>query len=176
MMGNKRYRQIRRLETPSPERETNNTQIETPNAGNETLTNSNVIVQERSGDGSSENHLTEPSLISNEIQVWTQIFEQKSNHRFTKMREERDNKLETILKEISTNKSASTVTNPRSETLKCRKIQPSGSKVHKLTHQTLKIRTQKTKIIHTFRHSEMKDLSELHLDATVISNDDSEEE
>ena len=47
--------------------------------------------------GSSENQLTEHSLISNEIQVWTQMFEQKSNDRITKMREEVDKKLETNL-------------------------------------------------------------------------------
>ena len=55
----------------------NNTDIETPNAGIETLTTCNVIVKETLGDGNSENQIAEPSLISNEIQVWTQILEQK---------------------------------------------------------------------------------------------------
>ena len=76
-MGNKRNRRSRSLETPIPERETNNAQVGTPNPGNETLTNFNVDVQEGLGDGNSENQLTEPSLISSEIQVWTQKFEQK---------------------------------------------------------------------------------------------------
>ena len=49
-MGNKRNRRIRRLETPSPEREVNSTQLETPNTGNETLTNLNVNVQGNLGD------------------------------------------------------------------------------------------------------------------------------
>ena len=44
-MGKKRSRRSRRLETPSPEREVNNTQLETPNTGNETLTTSYVNVQ-----------------------------------------------------------------------------------------------------------------------------------
>ena len=67
-MGNKRNRRSRRLKTPSPEREVNNTQLETPNTGNETLTNSNVNVQGDLGNNS-ENQLTEPSQTSYEIQV-----------------------------------------------------------------------------------------------------------
>ena len=70
----------------------NNTQLEPYNTGNETLTMSNVNVQEGLGDNSSENQLAEPSRTSNEIQVWTQILDQKSNDRVTKMREELDNK------------------------------------------------------------------------------------
>ena len=70
-MGNKRNRRSRKLETLSPEREVNNTQVETPNTGNETVTNFNVNVQEGLGEGNSENQLTEPCQISNEIQVWT---------------------------------------------------------------------------------------------------------
>ena len=55
------------------------TQLETPNTGNENLNNSSVNVQEVSGDGSSEDQLTEPSRISKEIQVWTQMFAQNSH-------------------------------------------------------------------------------------------------
>ena len=65
-----------------------NAQFETPNTGNETLTTSNVNFQEGLGDGSSDNQITEPSFISHEVQVWTQMFEQKSNDRITKMRKE----------------------------------------------------------------------------------------
>ena len=115
-MGNKRNRRSRRLETPSPERETERIQAETPISGNVTLTNNNTVIQSNSGENNSENILTEPSQISNEIQVWTQLMEQKSNDRIEKMREEMDNKLEAILREIKTNKSSSTVTNPRSDT------------------------------------------------------------
>ena len=110
-MGNKRNRRSRRLETPSPEK-VNHTQFETPNTGNETLTNLNENVQGYLGDNVSENQLAEPSQTSNEIQVWTQSLEQKSNDRITKMREEIDDKLESILKEIRSNKSMSTTTNP----------------------------------------------------------------
>ena len=86
-MGNKRIRRFRRLDTPSREKEIINTQVETPNAGNETSTNYNVIVQESLGDGNSENQLTATSLISNEIQVRTQTFEQFSNDRITTRRD-----------------------------------------------------------------------------------------
>ena len=68
-MGNKRNRRSRRLATPSPDRELNETQVETPNPGNETLTNSNVNVQEGLGENSSLNQLTEPSLLNSEFQV-----------------------------------------------------------------------------------------------------------
>ena len=83
----RKNRPSRRLETPSPEKEMHNAQFETPNTGNETLT-SNVNFQEGLGDGSSDNQTTEPSFISPEVQVWTQMFEQKSNDRITKMRKE----------------------------------------------------------------------------------------
>ena len=38
-MGNRRNRRSRRLETPSPERETSEVRVETPSQSNETLTN-----------------------------------------------------------------------------------------------------------------------------------------
>ena len=47
------------------------------------------------------------------------------------MREEMDNKLEAFLKEIKYNKSASTVTNPRSDANEIQEAQPSGSRIDK---------------------------------------------
>ena len=44
-MGYRRNRRSRRLETPSPDREVEVTQIGTPITGNETLTNVNTVVQ-----------------------------------------------------------------------------------------------------------------------------------
>ena len=127
-MGNRRNRRSRRLETPSPERSRERAQAETPNTGNITLTNNNVVVQENLGENRFGEQLVEPSQISNEIQDWAEIFEQKNNDRIEKMREEMDNKLEAILREIKTNKSVSTVTNPRSETNETQDPQPSGSR------------------------------------------------
>ena len=57
--------------------------------------------------------LVEPSQVSDEIQAWTEIFEQKNKHRITKMREEMENKLDAILIERKTSKSTSMTTNPR---------------------------------------------------------------
>ena len=89
------------------------------------MINFNTVVQEDLGENNSENQLTEPSQISNEIQVWTQIMEQKSDDKIEKKREEMDNKLEAILKEVKSNKTASTVTNPRSDVNEIQDSQPS---------------------------------------------------
>ena len=90
-MGNKRNRRSRRHETPSPDRDLSEAQIETPMQGNETFTNVSAVIQEPSGENESRFNLIEPSQISNEIQVWTENFEQKNNDRIMKMRE-RDGK------------------------------------------------------------------------------------
>ena len=87
-MGNSRI-----AKTASPDREVDITQVETPNAGKETLTNLNTVVQESLGENNSENQLTEPSQINYEIQVWTQFMEQKTNDMIEKMREEMEKRL-----------------------------------------------------------------------------------
>ena len=99
-MGNRRNRRSRRLETPSPDREVEVTQIATPITGNDTLTNVNTVIQGDLGEKKLREPITEPSQMSNEIQVWTPIMEQKNNDRIEKMREEMENKLQMILKEI----------------------------------------------------------------------------
>ena len=114
-VGNKRNRRSRRLATPSPDREFKETRIDSSESGKITLTNSNANVQESLGEHNLENQLREPSQISDEIQVWTQIVERKKTERIERMREEMDIKLEAILKDVKYNKSASTVTNPRSD-------------------------------------------------------------
>ena len=119
-MGNRRNRRSRRLETPSPDSEVERTQVETPNRGNETLTNFNTAVQKSLIENTQGVQLVELSKISNEMKAWTQIIEQQSNDRIEKMGEEMENEFETILREIKSNKSASTVTNPRSEQMKCK--------------------------------------------------------
>ena len=57
--------------------------------------------------------------------------EQKINDRIEKMREEMVNKLETILKETKSDKTTSTVTNPRSKTNEFQDPQLSGSRTNK---------------------------------------------
>ena len=67
-MGNKRNRRSRRHETPSPDRELSEAQVETPKQGSEILTVSTVF-QEPLGENENRSNLIEPSQISNEIQV-----------------------------------------------------------------------------------------------------------
>ena len=186
-MGNRRNRRSRRLETPSPDREVEVTQVGTPNIGNETSTNVNTVVQGGLGENILENQFTEPSQISNEIQVWTQIMEQKNNNRIEKMREEMENKLETILKEIKSNRSASTVTNPRSEFNEIRDPKPSGSKTNKSigVHASNNENSDSENDDYPLRASKMKDLrhpakplfhNESDVDVTIFSNEESDAE
>ena len=135
-----------------------------------------------------ENHFTEPSQVSNEIQVWTQIMEQKNNDRIEKMREEMEKKLQMILKEIKSIKSASTVTNLGSEINENRDSQPSGSKtnksigVHASNNENPDSENEDS---HPIRASNMHELrnpakpscqNRFELDETIVSNEDSEEE
>ena len=52
--------------------------------GNETLTNVRTVIQEPLGENENRSSLIEPSQISNEIQVWTENFEQKNIDRIMK--------------------------------------------------------------------------------------------
>ena len=186
-MGNKRSRRSRRLETPSPVREVEITRIETPKTGNEALIDLSNVAQGNLGENSPENQLTEPSQISNEMQVWTQIMEQKNNDRIEKMREEKENKLEAILKEIKSNKSASTLTNPKSHINEMRENHPSGSKLSKSigVHASNNENSDSENDDYPLRASKIKDLkhpakpffeTETDLDQTILSNEESEQE
>ena len=105
------------------------TKVDSPETANMSLTNSNLNVQENLGEPDLENQLSEPSQINDEIQVWTQIVERKNTERIEKMRVGMDSKLEAILKEIKYNRSASTVTIPRSDANEIQEPQPSGSRI-----------------------------------------------
>ena len=62
----------------SPENETSDIQVETPNQGNKTLLRVHADGREKLVENSLGSQLTKPSQVSNEIQVWTQILEQKN--------------------------------------------------------------------------------------------------
>ena len=186
-MGNKRSRRSRRLATPSPERETSETIVDSPGTGNITLTNSNLNVQESLGGLNSENQLREPSQISDEIQVWTQIVERKNTERIEKMREEMDNKLEAILKEIKHNKGASMTTNPRSDINEIQEPQPSGSRIDPPigVHASNKENSDSENDDYPLRASKTKDpkhptkplfRSESDIDINIYSDEESEAE
>ena len=131
--------------------------------------------------------LVEPSQVSNEIQAWTKIFEQKNNDKITKMREEMENKLDAMLMEIKTSKSTSMTTNPRSGINEIGNMQPSGSGgkrsmgVNASDKESLDTENEDIPL----KASEMRDLRHsakpIHqidttLDATVIFNEKSDEE
>ena len=130
--------------------------------------------------------MIEPSQISNEKQAWSEIFEQKNNDRIEKTREEMDNKFEAILREIKTNKNASTVTNPRSEANEIQDSQPSRSKTKSLgVHASNNENSDSENGYYPLRDSKMKDLrhpaepffqNESDIDVTILSNEESEEE
>ena len=104
-----------------------------------------------------------------------------------KIKEELENKLDAILKEIKSNKSTSTVTNPRSEINDAQNMQPSGSKTNKSigVHASNNENSYSEDEDYTLQASRMKDFkhpakplhrSESNLDETIVSNDDYEEE
>ena len=184
-MGNKRNRRSRRLATPSPDKEVRETRIDSSESGNIISTKSNLNVQQSLGEPNLENQLREPSQISDEIQVWTQIVERKYTERIEKMKEEMDNKLEAILKEIKYNKSASTVTNPRSDVNEIQEPQPSGSR----TDPSIGVRASNNENSdsgndnYPLRASKMKDIkhpakplfrSESDVDVTIHSDEESD--
>ena len=186
-MGNKRNRRSRRLETPSPERELNETQVETSTQGNITLTNTESNTQGNLDNDELRSQLIEPSQLSNEIQAWTENFERKNNDRITKMREEMENKLDAILKEIKSNKSVSTVTNPRSEMDDIQNMRPSGSKTNRSigVHASHIYNSDSENDDYPLQASKMRDLkhpakplfrSESDVDVTIYSDEESDTE
>ena len=154
------------------------TRVDSPETGNITLTNSNLNVQESLGESNLENQQREPSQISDQIQVWTQIVERKNTKRIEKMRKEMDSKLEAILEEIKCNKSASIATNPRSYVNEILESQPPESTMN----PSIGVRASN---IENKDSSKMKDLkhpakplfrSESGVDVTILSDEESEVE
>ena len=103
------------------------------------------------------------------------------------MREEMENKLNAILKEIKCNKSPSTVTNPRSDINDIHNIQPSGSKTNKSigVHASCDENSDTENEVYPLQDSQKNDLrhpakpfyrSETNLDETLESEKNSEEE
>ena len=101
-MGNKRNRRSRRIESQSSDREENTSETSFTQ-GNATLVdvseNVNNIFDRNLG-----SELTEPSQISNEIEVISQrLFEQNSK-KMTQIEQQLNSKFEEILREIRTNR------------------------------------------------------------------------
>ena len=101
-MGNKRSRRSRRVESQSSDRDENISETSFTQ-GNATLVGvsenvSNVL------DRNLGSELTEPSQISNEIEVISQRLTEQNNDKMSQIEEQLNNKFEEILKEIRTNK------------------------------------------------------------------------
>ena len=77
-MGNRRNRRSRRLETPSPERETSEVRIETPSQGNETLTNGNLQSQESLSETDLRHRLVEPSQVIMKFKLGPRFLNRKT--------------------------------------------------------------------------------------------------
>ena len=101
-MGNKRNRRSRRVESQSSDREENISNASFTQ-GNATLVdvaeNVNNIFDRNLG-----SELTEPSQISNEIEVITQRLSEQNKHKMSQIEQQLNSKFEEILKEIRTNK------------------------------------------------------------------------
>ena len=113
--------------------------------------------------------------------------EKRNNDKIGKMTEEIDNKFEAILKEIKTNKNASTITNPRSETNVTQNTQPSGSRNRSIgVHASVNDNSDsENEDSHPIRASNMHELrnpakpfcqNRFELNETIVSIEDSEEE
>ena len=111
--------------------------------------------------------------------------EQKNDTKIEKMREEMDSKFEAILKEVKPNKTASTMTNPRSDVIEMKDSQPSGSETAKSigVHASNNGNSDSENDDFPFRASKKKDIkhpatppfqSESDVNVTIHSDEESD--
>ena len=101
-MGNKRNRRLRRVGSQSPDGEENFSETSIVQ-GNATLTN----VSENADNVFDRNlcsELTEPSQVSNEIEIISQRLTEQNNTKMSHIEKHPNSKFEEILKEIRANK------------------------------------------------------------------------
>ena len=101
-MGNRRNRRTRRTTSQSSDRDENTPETSFAQ-GNATLNNVSENVN-NIFDRNLGSELTEPSQISNEIEVISQRLTEQNNDKMSQIEEHLNNKFEEILKEIRTNK------------------------------------------------------------------------
>ena len=111
-MGNKRNRRSRRGQSPSLERELSTSEIET-SQGNETVIEILSNFENVSSVRDEEIALDSGTQNENEMQIWTQRISDKTNKEVANLREEMDEKLEKILKEMKNNRRTQSVPNRR---------------------------------------------------------------
>ena len=110
-MGNRRNRRTRRADSQSPDRDENTSETSFTR-GNTTLTNVSENVN-NVFDRNLGSEITEPSQISNEIEVISQRLAEQNNSKMTQIEEQVNNKFEEILKEIRTNRNYNTTTDEK---------------------------------------------------------------
>ena len=107
-MGNRRNRRTRRTTSQSSDRDENTPETSLAQ-GNATLNNVSENVN-NIFDRNLGSELTEPSQISNEIEVISQRLTEQNNDKMSQIEEHLNNKFEEILKEIRTNKNYIVIT------------------------------------------------------------------
>ena len=123
-MGNRRNRRTRRATSQSSDRDENTPETSFAQ-GNATLNNVSENVN-NVFDRNLGSELTEPSQISNEIEVISQRLTEQNNDKMSQIEEHLNNKFEEILKEIRTNKNYIVITDE--EDAENNQLGPSNSK------------------------------------------------
>ena len=149
--------------------------------GNATLTNVSESVN-NVFDMNLGNELTEPSQISNEIEIITQRLSEQNKNKMTKIEHQLNSKFEDILKEIRTNKNHNITTDK--EDVESRQPGPSNSKGKGLRSKHASNTTIERDQDDRFYPSEMNELRQPHtqlgiaketLDETIIINENRQE-
>ena len=179
-MGNRRNRRTRRNESQSPERDENMSETSLLQ-GNATLTNVSENVN-NVFDRNLGSELTEPSQISNEIEIISQRLSEQNSNKMTQIEHQLNSKFEEILKEIRANKNCNTITDE--EDVESRQPGPSNSKPKGLRNKHASNMTIERDQDDRFYPSEMSELRQPYtpigitdetLDETIIINENRQE-
>ena len=181
-MGNRRNRRTRRADSQSPDRDENTSETSFTR-GNTTLTNVSENVN-NVFDRNLGSEITEPSQISNEIEVISQRLAEQNNNKMTQIEEQLNNKFEEILKEIRTNRNYNTTTDE--EDVERSQPGPSNSKNRSLRnkHASNTMLDRDKNQDDRFYSSEMSELRQPYtplgianetLDETILINENRQE-
>ena len=179
-MGNGKNRRTRRTESQSPERDENMSKTSLLQ-GNATLTNVSENVN-NVFDRNLGSEPTEPSQISNEIEIITQRLSEQNNDKMTKIEHRLNSKFEEILKEIRTNKNYTATTDE--EDVESRQPGPSNPKTKGRRSKHASSTTIERDQNDRFYPSEMSELRQPYtsigianetLDETIIINENRQE-
>ena len=178
--GNRRNRRTRRNESQSLERDENMSETSLLQ-GNATLTNVSENVN-NVFDRNLGSELTEPSQISNEIEIISQRLSEQNSNKMTQIEHQLNSKLEKILKEIRANKNCNTTTDE--EDVESRQPGPSNSKPKGLRNKhasNMTIERDQDDRVYSSEMSELRQpytpigITDETLDETIIINENRQE-